>query len=122
MRWIAVLLLLTALASVQLPWVVCGADSIHLDIGIQLDLGHDGENDDEHSNGHGEGHEPLGHQPLVWSATARTVAAPVLAATFLHIAARAPTQPAVSESADVRYARFVAPPLVAGSLTSVLLL
>jgi len=104
MRFVSLVLLLTALASIQLPWVVCEEENVHLDLGQRGDdAGHD-------------------HEPVEWSAMQQAVVAPIVITPLLHAALSAPALPTADAMSAATGARAVAPPFAIASHTTVLLL
>jgi len=109
MRLVAVLLLFTALASFQLPWVMCAEQSIHVGNHWAAEHEHDG----------GEEHE---HEPIDWSAIAQPRTLTVLEAPVLQVVALCTILPVAAEANAAPQARALAPPVAACPQTTVLLL
>jgi len=114
MRLVAVLLLFTALASFQLPWVMCAEQNVH--------VGNHWAAEHEHDGG-GQDHDPdHDHRPIDWSAIAHARTVTVLAAPALLFVAPCSMFPVAAESDAAPQAKGCAQPVEACPQTTVLLL
>ena len=114
MRVVPVVLLLVSLGSIQLPWVFCEQEYVH------LDMGHS--DSDHRDSDHRDDEGGSSHEPLEWSAVPHTAPAPATVAAHALVGVGTPVLPDARESAATRDARAVAPPFAVASRTTVLLL
>lgn len=113
MRLVAKTLLILALGSIQLPWVICGEACVHLDLGAH---------DHDHGHDHGDANETESHEPLEWKAVARPFVAQAPIAFTAILVESSSAFPDVDATVTLTEARAVAPPIAALNRTTVLLL
>jgi len=117
MRCVAFLLLFMAVGSLQLPWVACEVEAVHLDMGAEAHCGCEHEQPPEPSpQDHGD------HQTVEWPAVPGSPVVAVSLATVTCACAREQGLPAPDATLGAVRARAIAPPTVACPRTFVLLL
>jgi len=120
MRCVAFLLLFTAVGSLQLPWVACEVEAVHLDMGAEAHCGCEHEQPPEpapqdHSNG-GD------HETVQWPAVPGNQVVVVPLAAAVYGCFREQALPAPDATIAAVRARASAPPVAVCPRTFVLLL
>ena len=115
MRSAAFVLLFLAVGSLQLPWVTCEVEALHLDLGhahTESGCGHD----------HGDPEEPDDHEAVDWSAIPGSPATATVVAPAVYGGACVQALPLKGEGRVAIRAKAAAPPIAAGPPSAVLLL